>query len=113
MELDPKKQAYWAKHSRGWKASGLSQRDYCNREELSLSSFDRWRRLIREAAAAKAAQATSQKAVPAKLTLVQAHASGEAGMGSEIVLRSPAGWQVTLPPALDREALMQLLSRLR
>lgn len=112
MALDPKKRAYWAEHSRRWKASGLSQRDYCDREELSLSSFDRWRRLIREATAAKAAQAASQTAEPAKLTLVQARLGGEAGMGSEIVLHSPAGWQVRLPVTLDREALMQLLSRL-
>ena len=112
MELDPKKQAYWAEHSRRWKASGLSQRDYCNREELSHSTFDRWRRLIREATAAKATQAASQTAAPAKLTLIQAQVGGEAGMASEIVLHSPAGWQVTLPGTLDRESLMQLLARL-
>ena len=112
MELDPKKQAYWSEHSRRWKASGLSQRDYCNREELSLSSFDRWRRLIREATAAKAVQPASQAETTAKLTLVQAQVRGEAGIASEIVLHSPAGWQVRLPGTLDREALIQLLSRL-
>ena len=112
MELDPKKQAYWSEHGRRWKASGLSQRDYCNQEELSLSSFDRWRRLIRQATAAKARPAASRTAAPTKLTLVPTQVDGDAGTGGEIVLHSPAGWQVTLPAALNQETLVQILLRL-
>ena len=37
----------WAKHLEGWKASGLTQRAYCERESISYDGFKRWRRRLR------------------------------------------------------------------
>ena len=37
----------------GWKGSGLTQRAYCERESISLKTFSRWRRLLREASPAQ------------------------------------------------------------
>lgn len=108
MPLDPKKHAHWAEHHRRWQTSGLSQRQYCQRESLSLSSFDRWRRLIGQEADAVAGAAES----PKKLTLVPVQVGGESGAGGNVVLRSPAGWQVTLPGMLGQDMLLQLLTRL-
>ena len=40
----------WAGHIEGWKASGESQRTYCEKSGLALSTFGRWwRKLSREA----------------------------------------------------------------
>lgn len=105
MPLEPKKRAHWAEHHRRWQASGLSQRQYCQHESLSLSSFDRWRRLIRQAADAAMVS-------PKKLTLVPVQVDGESSVGGNVVLRSPAGWQVTLPDMLGRDMLLQLLTHL-
>jgi len=108
MPLDPKKRAHWAEHHHRWQASGLSQRQYCQRESLSLSSFDRWRRLIGQAADTTVGASAS----PKKLTLVPVQVGGESGMVGNVVLRSPAGWQVTLPGKLGQDMLLQLLPRL-
>jgi len=105
MPLDPKKRAHWAEHHRRWQGSGLSQRQYCQRESLSLSSFDRWRRLIRQAADV----APRAAALPKTLTLVPVQVGGDSGVGGNVVLRSPSGWQVTLPDKLAQDMLLQLL----
>ena len=34
---------YWASHYENWKASGLSQIDYCNTNKISISCFKQWR----------------------------------------------------------------------
>lgn len=111
MPLDPKKRSHWAEHHRRWQTSGLSQRQYCQRESLSLSSFDRWRRLIREAATVVSA-ARLAPAAQEKLALVPAQLDAVSCAGTPVILRSPAGWQVTLPGMLGQEMLAQLLSRL-
>jgi len=38
------KRQYWRGHFAAWRRSGLSQREYCNNEGLSLSTFQLWRR---------------------------------------------------------------------
>ncbi len=46
----------WAKHIAGWKASGLTQRAYCERESISYDTFKRRRlQLRREKRPAEAA----------------------------------------------------------
>ena len=37
----------WAKHIEGWKASELTQREYCERKSISYDTFKRWRRRLR------------------------------------------------------------------
>ena len=49
MACDPTRLAYWADHYQRWQTSGLSQRTYCEREGVSYSSFDHWRRQARGA----------------------------------------------------------------
>ena len=107
MSLEEKKVAYWSEHSGRWKASGLSQRQYCERESLALSTFDRWRRLLGKATGTE--PTTKKTVTQEKLTLVPATVNNAS---SGIMLRSPAGWQVTLPEALGQEWFAQLLLRL-
>lgn len=45
----PEKFAYWQEQVAGWRASGLSQAEYCRREDVSPSSLGLWgRRLAHE-----------------------------------------------------------------
>lgn len=41
------KARFWAAHFGAWERSGLSQREYCRRCNLSLSTFTWWRRKLR------------------------------------------------------------------
>ena len=43
MEISVEKRAYWEKHLNDWKNSGLTQKDYCSRENLTYGSFKNWR----------------------------------------------------------------------
>ncbi len=43
---DDVKEAFWRKHLEGWRLSGLSNRAYCQSNNLSESSFKAWCREI-------------------------------------------------------------------
>ena len=52
LEERPRARAFWRSHFEVWELSGLTQREYCERHELSLKSFGNWRaQLKREDAA--------------------------------------------------------------
>ncbi len=36
------KKAYWQQQIRNWKTSGLSQKQFCRRQSLALSTFSYW-----------------------------------------------------------------------
>lgn len=38
----------WSKRIEGWKNSGLNQREYCRRENISACSFSHWKRRLEE-----------------------------------------------------------------
>ena len=40
------KKAYWQQQVRNWKTSGLSQKQFCRRQSLALSTFSYWKRRI-------------------------------------------------------------------
>ncbi len=115
---DPDKFAFWSKQCSDWQSSGLSQRAFCQREELSYSCFDYWRRRVAPAVA------STKPAQPKKLTLVAAipapdtdtHSSSAILPATNIIhLRSPGGWHIELPSHLDNTAmtyLAQLLAQL-
>lgn len=39
---------YWTRHIEAWKESGLSQRGYCKREGIAVSTLQWWCRRLRE-----------------------------------------------------------------
>ena len=47
------KKDYWQQQIRNWKASGLSQKQFCRRQALALSTFAYWKRRIEKPAAEK------------------------------------------------------------
>ena len=105
MAQDPSKQGYWADHYRRWQTSGLSQRRYCQREGVSFSTFTYGCHRTRKAAD------SAPSTVDPKLTLVPVQVDTACCAG-DLHLRSPAGWQVTLPETLATDLLILLLSQL-
>ena len=99
---DEAKLRYWTKQINGWKASGMSQRGYCEREGHKFATFDYWRRQTRSNR--RAAKSTAQATGTAKLTLVPVRMEGQTKSDS-IVLRSPGGWQLTMPATIDSQWL--------
>jgi len=144
MSVDIKKLAYWNAHQVAWLASGLSQRNYCQREGVNCSTFGYWRRITLKletaptmeattapvATSSPPAKATAVKPISRKimssvsapispsnnLTLVpvQVHRQLKQDIAApaaptDILLRSPSGWQVTLPGGMRHETLLHLL----
>lgn len=132
MNFNPLKVAFWAKHQQDWAESGLSLSAYCRREAIGYSTFYTWRKRLasvavdqsvtfatpavkspvasqaKRASVTAIASAPSRPAMkPCKLLLVSIRASLP-----EIVLCSPAGWQVTISRHVDLPALAQLLQQL-
>lgn len=100
MASDAKKLSYWRQHFTRWQSSGLSQRAYCAREGLALSTFDYWRRLARP---------NTGKQSSAPLTLVPLQV---ARCPDHTTLRSPAGWELILPGSVALTELAHLLKQL-
>jgi hypothetical protein len=42
MKADPEKAARWQRHIKNLKSSGLSRREYCEKNGLKLSTLDYW-----------------------------------------------------------------------
>ena len=40
------KRRFWLKHTEAWRQSGQSQREYCSRHDLAISTFQLWRRRL-------------------------------------------------------------------
>lgn len=59
----------WIRQFEGWKASGLSQWAYCERESISFETFRRWRRKLGE-------QSTALEPLPRFVPVRVAQASG-------------------------------------
>ena len=105
MGLDAEKLAYWEGHYNNWQASGLTQKIYCEREALVRSSFERWAKRVRSNTKAKANQKSTPAAGATKpLTLVRARLANQV-QSETIILRSPGGWQLTIPTTIDSQWL--------
>jgi len=101
MASNAKKLSYWQQHFSRWQSSGLSQRAYCAREGLALSTFDYWRRLAR-INTGKQKSATPLTLVPVQVARRPDHTT----------LRSPAGWELILPSSVALADLADLLKQL-
>ena len=124
MVKDESKWAYWEKHIKAWRTSGLSRNAYCQREGLKPTTFDYWRPLITPGHAE--VKAVKQPVSGNDITLVPVargqplavKASGHPvdaarDMAPEsIKLKSPAGWEMQLPSHIDSHWLITVLRQL-
>lgn len=89
-------EAFWRGHVGAWRASGETQRVYCDRHGLKKHSLSYWHlRLARR-------EGQAGGAMP--LTLVRATMVSEvvSAPGTALMLNSPSGWRLdfaALPPA--------------
>lgn len=97
----------------GWAASGLTQGAYCERESISLKTFSRWRRILREASPT---QQRAVRLVPVRITGAREHADqssisvGRSAASSgpvEVVLASAR--RVRFVDGLDDASLARLI----
>lgn len=109
MSNDIVKAQYWRKHIAAWKASGESQRRYCQRASVALSSFDRWQRKLRQMGA-DPTRAAHTSTAPA-LTLIPAQIL-TASTPAALRLTSPGGWQLTFPSVIDAAWLSDVIRHL-
>ena len=107
MKRDQAKRQQWQQHIAQWQQSALSQRAFCQHAGLKFATFDYWRRaLIAEQAvenkSASQAQHTGIALLPVQVTSAPSAPTG-------LVLRSPQGWELRLPPAVQANWLSDLL----
>lgn len=136
MNFDPVKVAFWTKHLQDWTVSGLSLIEYCRHQAIAYSTFYTWRKRLASVTAKPVVTLTDKKTQPSvagemqpvsasamlnvaakntpkPLLLVPLSISmGVTAKPPEIVLRSPAGWQVTLSGQVDLSDLAQLLRQM-
>lgn len=112
---DLSKQRLWQARVAQWRRSGLSVREFCEREALSEPLFYSWRRELarRELSEVPAAGSTRQRGGPAAafvpVQIVTPHPTGQAA-AIEIVL--PRGRRVRVRPGFDRDTLQAVLDLL-
>ena len=98
----------WAERIAAWKASGLKQRAFCERESLSYRSFLWWRRQLRSHA-----REAGLVAVVMRSPVTAAVASGDTGLVSESVeIRLHGGRSLSLSGPLDEARLRRLIGLL-
>ena len=95
------KRELWEQRIENWKASGLSQKAWCQREQLPLSSLGYWRKRLRSEASDDAHE--TPRLIPVSLTQP----------GSALTIR--LGRQVTIQvgASVDRGLLGDLIAALR
>ena len=92
--------AQWAERVRGWRASGLTARDYAERHRLKRSTLTWW----------SSALGRASRTVPAFVEVVRPSPSEPEGGVIEVVLLD--GLRVRVSGAFDQAVLLRLLAAL-
>ncbi len=98
----------WRERMAGWRASGLSVREFCQRRGLTEPTFHYWRRELRmrDSAASTAAMSSVKKSRPAVVPLTVLPTATLA-----VEVRCPSG-HVVLLPSCDVASLASLFAAL-
>ena len=102
--LDTKRQRFWRVHIRAWTKSGLSQNEYCRRNQLKNNQFGYWKKKMAE----QSGPAVSFIPVPVDKPL-PASAGGKSS-GLTVVLRN--GIAIQLDNDFTAAALSQVVALL-
>ena len=93
----------WVKHVADWQRSGQSQREFCAARRLALSSFQWWRRRLRDGGAAE----------PATGFLPIALGAEQATVGAVIEVELRSRTRVRLEGEAALRALDRVVARIR
>lgn len=95
----------WRDHIEGWRGSGQGQQAYCVRNGLTLSSFQRWRRIFRDEETGPTTRSQPGRFVPVQLV-----SESQAGSGLVLVVNEALRIEVGL--GFDATTLRQLVAAL-
>lgn len=101
------KERLWARRMTEWERSDTSRRTWCAANEVSIHTFDYWRRRLRTRAVTK--RAVPQRLVPVVVrsssppSVATSTATIEIALSRGIALRTPATVEVRWLAALIRE----------
>jgi len=85
QELSAKKRRFWQAHVQAWGKSGLSQNDYCRRNQLKNNQFGYWKKKLTE----QLERAVSFIPVPVDKPL--SAPAGDNNSGLTVILRTGTG----------------------
>jgi len=101
------------KQVEGWARSGLTQCAYCERESISLKTFSRWRRMLRESSPS---QERPVRLVPVRISESREHADEPTiSLGRSAALSGPvevvlsSARRVRFVDGLDEASLARLI----
>jgi hypothetical protein len=105
----------WAERVEQWRSSGLSQSEFCRREGLALTTFNRKAAALVGEPVGSGVAAEPREEPPHWLEVRMSgqrsgrvgESSGSLGEGFEVAL--DGGWRVRLGPQFDAEGLRRLL----
>ena len=109
MKINMEKRQYWEGKIAAWQASGLTQRAFCEREQLKRPTFDYWRGRIKPEVA-PVQRKPQHRAQPMTFVPVQVERSGSKATPME--LHGLGGWRLIVPAAVDARWLATLLQSL-
>ena len=96
----------WQNHITSWQQSGLSQKAYCQRHQLGLSTFhNKYRELKSDMAIPSAKPLTV-------LPVIRPVSSAHTQPPTVITIHSPHGWRLECPLTIPALTLTALLSAL-
>ena len=96
------KRVLWQQRITAWQASGLSQKAWCEREQIPLSSLGYWRKRLRNDESGSD-ESASPRFIPVSLT----------ESASPVTIRMGGSMTIEISAGIDRGLLRDLLSVLR
>jgi hypothetical protein len=108
MKINMEKRQYWEGKIAAWQASGLTQRAFCEREQLKRPTFDYWRRRIKP----ETEPATTPRQTSKCLTLVPVQVERVGSDAPSMELHGPGGWRLIMSAAVGARWLAALLQSL-
>lgn len=113
------KERYWREKIEEWRVSGLSQAEFCRRNEFKENNLSFWKRVIKERDAER--QKKKSRLVgdpgrdggqPAFVPIELKKPVGESAGEAFIELRTPAGYTFKVPGAVAQELCQFVLKML-
>lgn len=100
------KQEFWFKHIENWQSSGLKQKEYCEKENLSMYSFTSWRTQF--------LSAKNERHKNEAVTFLPAKVKdSQNGNSIAITVLLPNQIKLALPSGMSQHELLDVLTTLR
>jgi len=108
-QRDPKRERFWREALRRHRASGLTVRAFCAKEQLAETAFHAWRRILRERDAERRRQVLPVAPAPAFVPMVVREEQREAAAAADVVIDLRGGRAMRLPASMPVEQIARLV----